>query len=292
MKFLLALFSSFIYFLGFGQNVSEFPLKESSLLWKIEGNGLTSESYLFGTMHMIEKEYFVFPPKLEKLVKKSDALMMELAGLPNQLEALKYVTLKEGSFFDYFTKEQTDSILTWAKKDLNMSEDVFRRTMKTMKPFVVVQLATQMQFMGKTESYEVSFEKIATDHKIDILGLETIEQQMSIFDNLSDEDQVEMVMSTIRDPKKSIKTTTEMEKLYVGQNVDSLFLYINQEGGYIEDNQAIFLDDRNKNWIPKIQNEIKTKKTFIAVGAGHLGGPQGLIRLLQKEGYTVTPIEL
>jgi uncharacterized protein YbaP (TraB family) len=71
--------------------VTDFPMKESSLLWKIEGPGIPKGSYLFGTMHLIEKKYFVFPDKLEKLVKKSDQLVMELPGLPNQLEALKLV---------------------------------------------------------------------------------------------------------------------------------------------------------------------------------------------------------
>jgi len=37
---------------------------------------------------------------------------------------------------------------------------------------------------------------------------------------------------------------------------------------------------------------IANKRCFIAVGAGHLGGPNGVIRLLEKEGYTLTPVEL
>ena len=162
MRPLLLILILFLTGLSFSQGtVSEFPMQESSLLWKIEGPGVEKGCYLFGTMHLIERDYFIFPDKLEKLVERSEVLVMEIAELPSQSEAMKYVTLKEGTFFDYFTKEQTDTILAWAKKKLFMDETTFRNSMSKMKPFVVVQLATQMQFMGKTESYETSFEAIA-----------------------------------------------------------------------------------------------------------------------------------
>lgn len=270
---------------------TEFPMKESSLLWKIEGPNIPKGSYLFGTMHMIEKEYFIFPDKLEKIVKKSEQLVMELAGLPSQKEAMKYVLLPEGTFFDYFTKEQTDSILIWAKKEFKMDEAAFRATMSKMKPFVVVQMATQLQLMGKTESYEMTLEEIAKTNKLTISGLETIEQQMSFFDDLSKEQQAEMVMEGIRDSEKAIQSMKEMEVLYQGQNVDSLYLMIQGEGGVISTESADFLDKRNAAWVPKIEELIKEKRCFIAVGAGHLGGPNGVIRLLEQKGYTLTPVE-
>ncbi|TNF48124.1 MAG: TraB/GumN family protein [Bacteroidetes bacterium] len=293
MKYLIAvLLITSSYFVSISQETSPFPLEKSSLLWKIEGNGIKKGSYLFGTMHLIEKENFIFPDKLEKLFKKSDVLVMELPGLPNQLEAMKYITLSEGSFFDYFTPEQTDTIIRWAQDELKMSEEKFRSTMTKMKPFVVVQMATQLHFMGKTESYEMTFDRMAREEQKKILGLETVAEQMAIFDNLTDEQQTEMVMSGIRNMKESIDLTKTMQELYVRQNVDSLYLMIQEEGGVLSEEQQNFLDERNKNWIPKINEIIADKKAFIAVGAGHLGGPNGVIRLLQKEGYTLTPVEL
>lgn len=272
--------------------ISEFPFQESSLLWKIEGPGVQKGCYLFGTMHLIEKNFFIFPDNLEKLVKKSDALVLELPGLPNQLDAMKLIQLKEGSFFDYFSTEQTDSILKWAKRSMMMDEDRFRATFSSMKPFAVVQIATQIHFIGKTESYEMKFEQIARENNIEILGLETVEQQMAIFDNLTREQQTEMVMEAIRNEEHALKMMKEMQELYTRQNVDSLYLMIEQEGGTISEEQAEFLDKRNTNWVPQIIALITQKRTFIAVGAGHLGGPNGVIRLLEKAGYTITPVKL
>lgn len=270
----------------------DFPIKESSLLWKIEGQGIPNGSYIFGSMHLIEKGYFLFPEKLNKLVKKSDQLVMEIAGMPSQSEVMKMVMLKEGTFFDYFTLEQSDSIIQWAQAEMKMSETTFRSTMTKMKPFVVVQMATQMQFMGKTESYELTFEKIARENDIAIKGLETAAQQMAIFDDLTNAQQTEMVMEGIRNEDKSLELIQNMQKMYVRQNVDSLYIMIQEEGGVLSDEQASFLDARNKNWVPQIKELIADKKTFIAVGAGHLGGPKGVLRLLEKEGYSLTPVKL
>lgn len=269
-----------------------FPMDENALLWKISGNNVEGNCYLFGTMHLIQKEYFLFPKKLQKIVKKSDNLVMEIAGIPSQTEAMGYILLKEGSFFDFFNPEQTDSILTWAKDKFGMEEPVFRAAFSKMKPFTVVQMGTQLYFAGKTESYELSFEKIAKENDIHIIGLETVEEQMSLFDNLTPKQQADMVMEGIRDGDKGIEFIQEMQQVYIDQNVDSLYSMITQEGGVISKEQKKFLDDRNGNWVPMIKKYITENNVFIAVGAGHLGGNNGVIRLLEKEGYKLTPIKL
>jgi hypothetical protein len=272
--------------------VSEYPLKKSSLLWKIEGQGLSAPSYLFGTMHMIEHDYFFFPEKLEKLMLNTEELVMEIDGLPSREESMALLKLKEGSFFDYFSKEQTDSLLQWASSNLRMKESLFRKTMDSMKPFVFVQLATQWKFIGNMESYERTFEALASTNKIPISGLETAADQMAIFDQLSKEQQTEMVMESIRNPEKIMQQTREMEQLYVDQNIDSMYMMILDHESVIVDEQTTFLDDRNSRWIPLIIQYVKSHSTFIAVGAGHLGGPNGVIRLLQRAGFTVTPIRI
>lgn len=282
----------FIFLQTFSQETIPFPMDEQALLWKIEKKGMEKPSYIFGTIHLIEKDYFFFPDKLQKLVEKSDQLIMELAGIPSQQEALKHIQLKEAVFFDYFSVEQSDSILRWAKEELHMNDAQFKGVMTKMKPFVAVQLATQMHYFGKTESYEMTLEKLAKKNEIPIKGLETVEEQMNLFDELSKEAQSEMVMEIVRNPKEQYESIQKIEQLYVRQQVDSLYMLIVESGGTIASENARFIDDRNMRWIPLIEELIREKRTFIAVGAGHLGGPNGVIRLLQRKGYTLTPIKL
>ncbi|MCH2232014.1 MAG: TraB/GumN family protein [Crocinitomicaceae bacterium] len=292
MKFLLVSILTLSSLIAKSQEVRSYPMDESSLLWEITGPNMSSKSYLFGTMHLIEKEFFYFPKKLKKIVSKSDQLVMELEGLPNQTEAMSMVMLKEGSFFDYFNEQQIDSILVWAKQKFSMEEPAFRAGFSKMKPFVIVQMATQIQFMGKTESYELTLDEIAVANEIEIIGLETVAQQMSFFDDLTDDQQTEMVMSGIRDEEEAVNLIRDMQEVYSEQNVDDLYQMVQEKGGVMADEQAKFLDNRNANWIPKIIELVENKDTFIAVGAGHLGGPNGVIRLLEKEGYTLKPVKI
>lgn len=272
--------------------ITPYPMEESALLWEVTGPGVEKGCYLFGTMHLIEKEYFLYPKKLQKIVSKTDQIVMEIAGLPDPVVAMSYLTLKEGSFFDFFNPAQTDSILNWAQTQFSMNEEVFRASFSQLKPVTVVQMATQLHFMGKTESYEKTFQSLAETEGIPLLGLETIEFQLSLFDNLTQEQQVEMVMEGVRSSDEAIESTIEMMQIYQRQEVDSLYMLVENDGGTISEQQAVFLDDRNTDWIPKIEAYIKENQTFIAVGAGHLGGPNGVIRLLEAKGYTLKPIRL
>jgi uncharacterized protein len=56
------------------------------------------------------------------------------------------------------------------------------------------------------------------------------------------------------------------------------------------DDSSILLEERNKNWVPQMEEAMKAKSIFMGVGAGHLGGDYGVISLLRKAGYSVEPI--
>lgn len=291
MKQILFLLTFLLSTFTFGQKVEEYPMSENALLWKIEGPGVNSKSYLFGTIHLIDEDKFYFPKKLEKIVEHTDQVVLEIANL-NATNAMKYIQLQQGSFFDYFNEEQVDSILNWAKIEAVMEETVFRAAMSKMKPFAIVQLATQMSLKVPTSSYELTIESRAKSKSIPVYGLETIEDQIGIFDNMDSLSQANMVMESIRNYNQNDSLTQQMQSIYLSQNVDKMYQIVVESEGSIKDITTQLLDDRNEKWIPLISAFIQNKNTFIAVGAGHLGGPNGVIRLLEKAGYILTPIRL
>lgn len=286
----------FLYFIfqtavSFGQYLDEIPTKSNALLWKIEGKDVKNDSYIFGTIHLIYKEKFYFPKELRKIITSSKQVVLEIANI-NQADVMQYFTLKNGSLFDFFTPQQVDSLYTWAKDELNMEPNQFKMTYSKMKPFVVVQMTTQKELIGKIESYDLTIQSLADENKIPTVGLETIAEQISIFDNMDTMRQQKMVMELIRNPYNQDTMMNVMFDIYLKQNVDEMYNYIKDEGGSLMDSQEDLLDKRNQNWIPKIEELIKKKKTFIAVGAGHLGGENGVLRLLEKKGYKLTPVYL
>lgn len=273
------------------QDVRPFPMEEKALLWKAVHPDKKGELYLFGTMHLIEKDYFYFPKKLQKHIESSDLIVMELPGIPKPMEVLNLVRLENGSLFDFFSPEQTDSILNWAKNDFGMDSAVFCSTFGKMKPFVIAQMAIEMEFTGSTESYEMTVEKMARDHVIPLKGLETVAEQMGYFDAISMEEQREMVMESIRGNASTV-SIREMEEVYQKQDLDSLYLLISNSGGSWAVMEDELLKNRNYNWLNQMPGFFTGEKVFIAVGAGHLGGPEGLIRLMEENGYRLSPVEL
>lgn len=292
MRYILILIACFPASLGFSQDVLEYPMKESALLWQITGDKVEDTSYLFGTMHMIDSQFFLFPETLNEKIIRSDMVMLEVSEEPNPVELVELMMLKEGRLLDFFDKKQKKRLLTWVEEEMKVDSEMFEFSFGKMKPFTLVALATQMSMPENTESYEEEIIEIATVNNIEMSGLETFAEQMSFFDEFTMEEQAAMVMEAIDQDDEAKNMLVQMQKTYANQQVDSLFLMIQDEGGTFSEQQEVLLDSRNSRWIPKIQRMIAEEKTFIGVGAGHLGGPNGVIRLLQKEGYTLTPIRL
>ena len=82
----------------------------------------------------------------------------------------------------------------------------------------------------------------------------------------------------------------KMQAVYNLRNTDSLYSFMKSEGTG-GDLETELLVKRNLKWIPVIKKAMAAKASFFVVGAGHLGGPEGVIRLLRKQGYKVTPVK-
>ena len=144
---------------------------------------------------------------------------------------------------------------------------------------------------GSIKSYEMEFFEMANNANKPVSGLETLEFQMSVFDSISYEDQAKMLVDALKAGDSENDDFKIMTDMYLSQNINAMVEMIDDDemmGG--EDNNDILLTGRNKNWIPVMADLMKTKKVFFAVGAAHLAGETGVIHLLRKEGYTLTPI--
>ena len=100
----------------------------------------------------------------------------------------------------------------------------------------------------------------------------------------------EFIMETVRKPDEGEKTFQKMVQYYHNQDLESLAKLI-LESDELGSSAEELLDKRNLNWIPKMDALMNSKSCFFAVGAGHLGGPNGVIELLRKKGYEITPVK-
>jgi uncharacterized protein YbaP (TraB family) len=264
-------------------------IEKKSLLWEVKNKEGKTCSYLFGTIHAIEESKFYFPKKLEKIASKCDAICLEISDLTVNAPSMDKLIMTDKSLGEIFTKSQLDSVYQWAEKYLLMKPKQFDENFGQVKPFLLLQFILKSSLPESTKSYELVFEEQAKKNKQKVLGLETVDFQLNLFDKMPISEQVKMVMETLKEEENAKKKFEEMQQIYLEQNLDQLFRLTKEESTSLN---RSFLEDRNIDWIPKIENMMKDKVVFIAVGAAHLAGPEGIIELLINQGYQVSSVNI
>jgi uncharacterized protein YbaP (TraB family) len=261
------------------------------MLWKIEHDDLEHPTYIFGTMHLINKEFFYFPEALQKLIKNSEQLVMEMDGLPNQAQTVELMRLPDSlSMRDFFSEDQMALIYKFMEEEMKVTPEMFDMSFGKMKPFFILQLIAQKQFEGETESYEMSLINLARKNNIEMHGLETIEEQIGFFDAIPAEEFGNMIAAYFENADSLKMQTNQLQELHRSGDLDALAKFMVESSPDLLEFEDILLIDRNVRWIPQIIEMIHAKRTFIAVGAAHLAGENGVLELLKKQGYRVTPV--
>lgn len=290
--FLLAgIFTQFFANLLFAQpNNSHDETTQNSLLWKISGKDLSKPSYLFGTMHMICNDDYFFYDHMNKAFNESEKLVMEIdLSDPNTLiEYQKSMMLPEGKVLKDFFENEKD-YQTFSDK-LKEQLDIDLAFFQHLKPFILLSSIAQKSFScSNTSSYEMNFMSMAKQKKIPIAGLETGKAQMQIFDEMKDSDIREMLTQGLSDRGEETKQQDAMIAAYKLQDIAALHQLIFSAKDF-ERHEAALIDDRNRNWVELLPDMMRTQSCFIAVGAGHLAGENGVLRLLKQKGYALTAI--
>ncbi len=268
-----------------------------SLLWEISGNGLSKPSYLFGTIHIIPKDDFFTGPNIEKAVAASEVLVMEVANINDlgaSLNLMKDMKLDSGTIVDLIDSTRFQKLIDYVHSELGIDSLTFMQTYGSFKPFGLYTLSMQLQDlkMKDTKSYEKYLMELAFHEDIPTDGLETLEFQMSVFNSMSYEDVVDGMLQGGGEENMG-KMFTELVDHYKTQDLEAMFTYTTQSDDIVMNKyKKIFLDDRNADWIPKIEKMISDKVCFIAVGAAHLGGEKGVLKLLREKGYTLRPLAI
>lgn len=268
--------------------IGSLKAQENSLLWKISGNGLEKESYLFGTIHLICKEDFLMDERILEAFDKSEKLVMELDMSDPQLQSkMQVISMNPGmkniqSELDPADVEILDGFLT-QNYGAGLAQLGF------LKPFVLSTMALMKTIpCEEVESYEGFFTDKSAESKKPIQGLETPEFQVSIFDQIPFEIQINELMKMLKEDSGEADFR-QMTDTYLSEDIEELYEVMNSDG-MVAEYRDLILDNRNKAWISILEEEMKTQILFIAVGGGHLGGENGLISLLRKAGYQVEPI--
>jgi len=262
----------------------------AQLLYQISGNGLAQASYLYGTIHILPKEKFELSNSLKRAFEASNTLAMEvdlnMSGAEKIALAQK-VLLPEGKTLkDFMEAQDYTQLKMYCMDSLQWSESKFERSSK-LKPMFFSSILIQ-ESMTNMASYEMEFNKMAKKKHKNTIGLETIDFQLGLFDQLAMQTQVDMLK---KDYKSDMKIYDTLLACYLKEDLETIGVLMAEETAAYPEFNEILLLQRNKSWIAPMRTQMQKESTFFAVGAAHLSGPEGVIALLRANGFTVTAIK-
>jgi uncharacterized protein YbaP (TraB family) len=262
---------------------------QAQLLWKISGNTLTEDSYLYGTIHVVPEDKFVVSESLNEAFQASSALALEIdlnITFEQQMAMAKELLIPGGKTLkNFLNSEEFQKFETYCLDTLGMKKSKFKKYIR-IKPFFVSAIILKEQ-LGKSKGYDQYFNEEAKKKNIPTSGLETMQYQLSTVNTISIEDQANMLIASLGTEMIEYK---KMLDLYLANDIEGLAALMDESEVSNESFTNNLLIQRNKNWIPEIEKLVNIQKTFIAVGAAHLTGENGVVKLLQNAGYIVEPI--
>jgi uncharacterized protein YbaP (TraB family) len=187
----------------------------------------------------------------------------------------------------------------WAHFEALVGKTLAKRFVHAAPVVAAMSVGTLYEDVGVM--LDKQLEQRAADHHIATNGLETSAFQLSLLDKWLDLRLLKTVVEDTPDRAKVKKQSTKALSRYcegtdhspdILEDVDVESL---QRHGYtkqeLEDLQRSLIDDRNADWIPKLEKLFEQDQVFVAVGAAHLQGPHGVIAQLKQRGYEITRIE-
>ena len=285
MKTLKVLVFGILFLLANGTNAQ----LENSLLWKISGNGLDKPSYLYGTIHIICPDELKLTDKVMNSLKETKQLVLEIdMDDPSMMQNMQRLSVNEGM-------KNNSHMLTEAElKTLNAfftkhyQADMSK--LGIMKPFALL----SMMFIKALDcpqpgSYEAALMGVAAQNKWEVKGLETLEDQIGVFDRVSPKEQLSWLVKYANDQSEFRTGIADLVDAYKKEDITAILKSMADYPEY-KDIEDALLYERNEKWIDHIEKMAANKPTFFAVGAAHLASDRGVIQLLRKQGYEVTAV--
>jgi len=271
--------------------LTPFHLFAETSLWKVSKG--SNHVFIGGTIHVLSAEDYPLPVEFEQAYNQSQTIIFETdlaaMALPDsQQQLLSRVIYAPGkSLADDLTLKTYQTL-----SDYLLSMGLNVENLKQFKPpmIMITLLMIELQKLGMAETgVDKYFNQKALSEGKGLGELESLQVQLDVIANMGKGFEDEMIMSTIEDMKELPFIMSEMKRAWRAGDTDGLekLSLLEMKNDY-PDLYRLLLVDRNKAWLPKIEQLFDTVEVeFILVGALHLVGDDGVISSLRQRGYQV-----
>jgi uncharacterized protein len=259
-------------------------------LWRVQGKH--NNVYLLGSMHILPSTE-VLPDVMDHAYANAKHLVMEidmddLDPMATATTTMQLGMLPEGKSLQDMLSSADSAQLTKATQEMGIDPIMLSRFRPWLTAITLSQLTLMKKGMNPQDGVEARFTaRAGQDHK-DIVGLETLEEQLHLFADLSDSEQVAFLMYTLSDLQHTDTDIAVM--LDAWRHGDSKALTSTTEKDFAKFPKLFrtLTADRNHRWIAPLEKLLQGEDdSLVIVGALHLVGKEGVVELLKQRGYRV-----
>jgi uncharacterized protein YbaP (TraB family) len=260
-----------------------------SFLWKVQRGERVL--YLAGSVHALTADVYPLDAAYQRAFDASDTLVEELDLSQFNLMSAAPSLFARGMYTNGRTFTQAVSKDTIALVEKHLQGTPFTiELIQSMKPWMVMLMITAMQVQQAGLDANLGLDKHFFDRATaagkTVIGLETADSQIERFDTLPEAVQEQLLRTSL----SGLDTAQKELSTIVGawRNGDARTLERTLLSGFKEHPAAYdaLLVERNRNWMPQLEKCLaRTRPCFVVVGAAHLIGPDGLLRMLEQKGY-------
>ena len=282
---------------------------QAQILYRISGKGLESPSYIVGTYHLAPASFADSIPGMAKAIEETTQVcgeldMMDAFKPENSARLMQAQMLPEGvTLSSLFTADQLKRLnaLLLEVYGTNLEDEAFAFQMERMSPVALSTTITLLSYMKDGNSYNPMdlidnyFQTQALQNGKSVKGFETVDLQMSVLYGAPLEKQVNDLMCMVDHFAESKEMVDRITEAYFSQDLTQIEKVMESEASFdcstSPEDTDILVDNRNRAWVKMMPEMMSEKPTLFVVGAAHLCGEQGVLKLLEEAGYTIEGVK-
>ena len=266
------------------------------LLWQVQASdGRTS--HVLGTFHTSDPRVLALPAPVAEALDQAETLALEIVLTPRDQQTLALAAmLGDGRSLDQILGPELFARSAAAARTYGLGAGQLRR----FKPWGLLSLFAmppeewQRQRRG-ARALDFHLQDRAVSQGKQVVALETVGEQIDLFDSFSDAEQVMLLEATLDDYERNASHFEDMVAHYLGGDLAAIHGMMTELAEGVDPAfQARFVerfnDRRNRAMVQRAEALLRRGKVLIAVGALHLPGPKGILNLLAARGYEVTRV--
>ena len=282
---------------------------QAQILYRISGKGLEAPSYIVGTYHLATSSFVDSIPGMRAAIEATTQVcgeldMMDAFNPENAARLMKAQLLPEGvTLSSLLTAEQLQRLNAVLLNVMGstLEDEAFAAQIEKMNPATLSTTLTLASFMKGAKGFNPMdlidnyFQTQALQNGKTVKGFETVDFQMEVLYGAPLEKQVNDLMCMVDHFDMTVEMVNRIVAAYFSQDLKRIEAVMEEESEVectnSPEDEDILINNRNLNWIKLMPAMMGEKPTLFVVGAGHLCGEKGVLKLLEEEGYTVEGVK-